>query len=115
MRIDKGKLKFCFLWDNSSLMLIKRDRKDRDGLQDRRKGWNPLQQRFQGDEAVTGVSVMNQLARLQLRDSAGLRNIIFRATNLRKDWHCWRGEIGTVSQCDDLHNNACVSGTFRGK
>ena len=50
--------------DSTSLMLIRHDSEDNKGLGDGRKAWVLLQQRFRGDETVTVVSVMQQLARL---------------------------------------------------
>ena len=49
------------------------------GLGDRRKDSVLLQQRLRKDKTVTVVSVMGQLARLQLKQDEGLHNYIIPA------------------------------------
>ena len=68
--------------DSTSLMLIRHDSVDNKGLGDVRKAWVLLQQRFRSDETVTVVSVMRQLARLQLQEDEALHNFFIRAPDL---------------------------------
>ena len=76
---------WCYLamvLDSTSLMLIRHDRVDHNGLGDGRKAWVLLQQRFRSDETVTVVSMMRQLARLQLKEDEALHNYFIRAQEL---------------------------------
>ena len=76
---------WCYLamvLDSTSLRLTKHDCVDNKGLGDERKAWVLLQQRFRSDEAVTVVSVMKQLAPLQLKEDEALYNYFLRAQEL---------------------------------
>ena len=76
---------WCYLamvLDSTSLMLIRHDCVDHKGLGDGHKAWGLLQQRFRSDETVTVVSVMRQLARLQLKEDEALHNYFIRAQEL---------------------------------
>ena len=68
--------------DSTSLMLIRHDCVDHKGLGDGHKAWQLLQQRFRSDETVTVVSVMRQLARLQLKEDEAIHNYFIRAQEL---------------------------------
>ena len=68
---------WCYLamvLDPTSLTLIRRDSVDNRGLGARRKAWVLRQQRFRGDETVTVVNVIRNLARLQLNEDEALHN-----------------------------------------
>ena len=68
--------------DSLSLILIGHECVDNKGLGDERKAWVLLQQGFEGDETVTVVSVMRQLARLQLNEEKALHSYFIRAQEL---------------------------------
>ena len=55
---------------------------DNKGLDDGRKAWVLLQQRFRSDETVTVVSVMRQLAGLQLKEDEEIHDYFIRAQEL---------------------------------
>ena len=84
--IEKPKIAlWCYLamvLDSTSLMFIRHDCVDNKGLGDGRKAWVLLQQRFRSDETVTVVSVMRQLARLQLKKHPALHNYFIRTHKL---------------------------------
>ena len=67
---------------STSLILIRHDCVDKKGLGDGRKAWVLLQQMFRSDETVTVVSVMRQLAHLQLKEDEALYNYFRRAQEL---------------------------------
>ena len=69
---------------NPSLISIKHDCLDRNGIGDGQKGPNFSQQRLKNDETVTVVSVMRQLAKLQFRYSQRLNNYSICARELLK-------------------------------
>ena len=73
---------FAMVLDSTSLMLIRHDCVDNKGLGDGRKSWVLLQQMFRNDETVTVVKVMQQLARLQLKETKALHNYFIRAQKL---------------------------------
>ena len=68
--------------DSTSLMLIRHECVDKKRLGDGRKSWILLQQRFRSDEAVTVVSVMRQLDRLQLKEDEALHKYFIREQEL---------------------------------
>ena len=70
--------------DSTSLMLFRHDCVDNKGLGDGRKAWVLHQQRFRSDEIVRVVSVMRQLARLQLKEDEALQNYFICAQELSK-------------------------------
>ena len=76
---------WCYLamvLDSTSLMLIRHDCVDNKGLGDARKAWVLLQQMFRSDETVTEVSVMRQLAHLQLHEDKAQQNYFICAQEL---------------------------------
>ena len=68
--------------DSTSLMLVRHDCGDNKGLGDGRKAWILLRQRFRSGEFVTVVIVMQQLARLQLKEDKALHNYFVRSKEL---------------------------------
>ena len=82
---NRNTILWCYLamvLHSTSLMVIRHDCVDKNGLGDGRKAWALLQQRFRSDETVTVVSVMRQLARLQLKEVEALHNYFIRAQEL---------------------------------
>ena len=76
---------WCYLvmvLDSTSLMLLKHDCVDANGLGDGQKDLHLWQQRFRSDEKVTVDSVMRQLARLYLKEDEGLHHCFIRAQKL---------------------------------
>ena len=76
---------WCYLamvLDPTSLMSIRHDCLDHKGLGDGRKTWVLLQPRFRRDETVTVVSVVRQLARLELKEDRALENHFIRAQEM---------------------------------
>ena len=76
---------WCYLamtLDSNSLMLIRHDCVDDVGKGDGQKAWTLLQQRFRSDDTPTVVSVMRQLARLQLKEDEDLFQYSTRAQEL---------------------------------
>ena len=76
---------WCYLamtLDASSLMLIRHDCVNSKGLGDGQKAWQLLQQRFRSDETTTVISLMRQLARLQLREDEAIHQYFIRAQEL---------------------------------
>ena len=76
---------WCYLamtLDASSLMLIRHDCMNRKGLGDGQKAWLLLQQRFRSDETTTVISLMRQLAKLQLREDEAIHQYFIRAQEL---------------------------------
>ena len=65
--------------DASSLMLIRHDCVNSKGLGDGQKAWQRLQQRVRSDERTTFISLMRQLARLQLREDEAIHQYFIRA------------------------------------
>ena len=55
---------------------------DNKGLGDARKAWVLLQQKFRSDETLTVLSVMRQLARLQLKEDEALHSFFIRAKDM---------------------------------
>ena len=68
--------------DASSLLLIRHDCVNSNGLGDGQKAWQLLQQRFRSDETITVISLMRQLARLQLREDKAIHQYFIRAQEL---------------------------------
>ena len=68
--------------DASSFMLIRHDCVNNKGLGDGQKAWQLLQQRFRSDETTTDISLMRQLARLQLREDEAIHQYFIRAQEL---------------------------------
>ena len=60
--------------DSTSLMLIRHDCVDHNGLGDGHEAWGLLHERFRSNENVTVVSLMRQMARLQVREDEALHN-----------------------------------------
>ena len=58
--------------DTTTLMLMRHDCVGDDGIEDGAKAWKFLQERFQCVETPTVVTLVAQLARLQLEDSEDL-------------------------------------------
>ena len=58
--------------DATTLMLMRRDCVGDDGIGDGAKAWKLLQERFQSVETPTVVTLVAQLARLQLEDAEDL-------------------------------------------
>ena len=76
---------WCYLamtLDASSLMLIRHDCVNSKGLGDGQKAWQLLQQRFRSDETTKVISLMRQLARLQLREDEAIHQYFIRAQEL---------------------------------
>ena len=81
---------WCYLaltLDAISLLLIRHDCVNSRGLEDSPKTWQHLKQRFQSDETATVISLMRQLARLQLREDKAIHQFIIRAQELVTHWH----------------------------
>ena len=76
---------WCYLAmtiDASSLMLIRHYCVNRKGLADGQKAWQLLKQRFRSDETTTVISLMRQLARIQLREDETIHQYFIRAQEL---------------------------------
>ena len=68
--------------DATTLMLMRHDCVGDDGIGDGAKAWNFLQERFQSVETLTVVTLVAQLARLQLEDSEDLDSFFIRGQEL---------------------------------
>ena len=68
--------------DASSLMLIRHDWVNSKGFGDGQKAWQLLQQRFRSDETTTVISLMRQLAKLQLREDKPIHQYFIRAQEM---------------------------------
>ena len=73
--------------DASSLMLIRHDWVNSKGFGDGQKAWQLLQQRFRSDETTTVISLMRQLARLQLREDEPIHQYFIRAQEMATRLH----------------------------
>ena len=70
--------------DTTALMLMRHDCVGDDGIGDGAKAWRLLQERFQSVETPTVVTLVAQLARLQLEDSEDLDSFFIRGPELLK-------------------------------
>ena len=70
--------------DATTLMLMRHDCVGDDGIGDGAKAWKLLQERFQSVETPTVVTLVAQLARLQLEDSEDLDSFFIRGQELLK-------------------------------
>ena len=68
--------------DATTLMLMRHDCVGDDGIGDGAKAWKLLQKRFQSVETPTVVTLVAQLARLQLGDSEDLDSFFIRGQEL---------------------------------
>ena len=68
--------------DVTTLMLMRHDCVGDDGIGDGAKAWKFLQERFQSVETPTVVTLVAQLARLQLQDSDDLDIFFIRGQEL---------------------------------
>ena len=68
--------------DAATLMLMRQDCVGDDGIGDREKSWKLLQERFQSVETPTVVTLVAQLAWLQLEDAEDLDSFIIRGQEL---------------------------------
>ena len=68
--------------DGTTLMLMRHDCVGDDGTGDGAKAWKLLQERFQSVETPTVVTLVAQLARLQLEDSEDLDSFFIRGQEL---------------------------------
>ena len=68
--------------DASTLMLMRHDCVGDDGIGDGAKAWKLLQERFQSVETPTVVTLVAQLARMQLEDSEDLDSFFIRGQEL---------------------------------
>ena len=68
--------------DATTLMLMRHDCVGDDGIGDEAKAWKLLQERFQSVETPTVVTLVAQLARLQLEDSKDLDSFFIRGQEL---------------------------------
>ena len=68
--------------DATTLMLMRHDCVGDDGIGDGAKAWKLLQERFQSVETPTVVTLVAQLARLQLKDSEDLDSFFIRGQEL---------------------------------
>ena len=68
--------------DATTLMLMRHDCLGDDGIGDGAKAWKLLQERFQSVETPTVVTLVAQLARLQLEDSEDLDSFFIRGQEL---------------------------------
>ena len=68
--------------DATTLMLMRHDCVGDDGIGDAAKAWKLLQERFQSVETPTVVTLVAQLARLQLEDSEDLDSFSIRRQEL---------------------------------
>ena len=73
--------------DASSLMLIRHDFVNSNGLGDGQKAWQLLKQRFRSDETTTVISLMRQLAKIQFREDETIHQNIIRAQELVSRLH----------------------------
>ena len=84
--IEKRKKTLCcylaMILDSNSLMLIRHGCVDHKGLGEGQKAWGLHQERFRSNETETVVSLMRQLARLQLKKDEALHNYFIRAQKL---------------------------------
>ena len=68
--------------DASGLMLLRHDCVNSMGIGDVQKAWQLLQKRFRSDETNTVISLMRQLAKLQLREDEAIHQYFIRAQEL---------------------------------
>ena len=68
--------------DKTTLRLMRYDCVGDDGIGDRAKAWKLLQERFQSLETPTVVTLVAQLARLQLEDAEDLDSFFIRGQEL---------------------------------
>ena len=68
--------------DATTLMLMRYDYVGDDGIGDGAKAWKLLQERFQSVETSTVVTLVEQLARLQLEDAEDLDSFFIRGQEL---------------------------------
>ena len=68
--------------DETTLTLMRHDCEGDDGIGDGAKAWKLLQERFQSVETLTVVTLMAQLARLQLEDADDLDSFFIREQEL---------------------------------
>ena len=76
---------WCYLamtLDANSLMLVRHDCVNDSGLGNGQKAWSLLQQRFRSEETTTIISLVRQLAKLQLREDEALHQYFIRAQEL---------------------------------
>ena len=66
----------------TTLMLMRHDCVGDDGIGDGAKAWKLLQERFQSVETPTAVTLVAQLARLQLKDAEDLDSFFIRGQEL---------------------------------
>ena len=66
----------------TTLMLMRHDCVGDDGIGDRAKAWKLLQERFQSVETPVVVTLVAQLARLQLKDAEDLDSFFIRGYEL---------------------------------
>ena len=83
-RDDKNTL-WCMLaliLDSISLMLIRHDCVGKDGLSDGTRAWNLLKEKFRSEESPTVVTLVSQVARMQLKPEEALHECFIRAQEL---------------------------------
>ena len=84
---EKRNIVWCHLaltLDATTLMLMRHDCVGKDGIGDGAKAWKLLQERFQSVETPTVVTLVAQLARLQLEDAEDLNSFFIRGQELLK-------------------------------
>ena len=82
---EKRNNEWCHLsltLDATTLMLMRHDCVGDDGIGDRAKAWKLSQERFQSVETPTVVTLVAQLARLQLEDAEDLDSFFIRGHEL---------------------------------
>ena len=82
---EKRKNVWCHLavtLDATTLMLMRHDRVEDDGIADGAKAWKLLHERFQSVETPTVVILVAKLARLQLEDAEDLDSFFIRGQEL---------------------------------
>ena len=87
---------WCYLAmtiDTGSLMLIRHDCVNSEGLGDGKKAWQLHQLCFRRDEKSKVISLMRQLAKLQLRENEAIHQYFIRAQELVNRLHHAREEL----------------------
>ena len=74
--------RLALVLDATTLMLMRHDCVGDDGIGDRAKAWKLLQERFQEVETRTVLTLVAQLARLQLKDAEDLDSFFIRGQEL---------------------------------
>ena len=84
-KVNRNNTVWCYLaltLDSTTLMTIRHDCVNADGMGDGEAAWRCVMDRFRSNEAPTVVSIVSQLARLKLTDGEDIQNFFIRAQEL---------------------------------